>query len=154
MGKKWKAGSEQESFYSFCCQCSTPALAMITDNHQPLQSSICRWYRGHFYFQPTLYRDMQDPVDMCCKILLYQSNRIIPICNTYGLGKGQRYFITILHCLLEVYIVFSQTISLLLAWLQDCVLFKKVHAQLWKNQRWSEMEMNWGLLQTPYQTNC
>ena len=94
-----------------------------------------------------------NPVDMCCKILLYQSNRIIPICNTYGLGKGQRYFIIILHCLLEVYIVFSLIISLLLEWLQDCVLFKKVHAQLWKNQRWSEMETNWGLLQTPYQTN-
>ena len=29
--------------------------------------------------------------------------------------------IDILHCLLKVYIVFSQIISLLLAWLQDCV---------------------------------
>ena len=128
---------------SSSCQCSITGL-WPPDNHQPLQSSICTAqvvYRGHcmYYFQlrQNMFKHlsatddsmMQDPVCMSWKIILCWHNRLIPICNTYELERGQCYFIVgdfWTACMWHT----DSVHHIFHIWLQDCVLFFSIF--FWK----------------------
>ena len=111
MGKKWKANSDQESNPAFLHPASAASAPPLSYDQETTTSTHNPLYVGGIedilYFQPMLYSDMQDPVDMCRKILACQNMKYVWV----GKGTGMLHCGWILCCLHEVHSVLSDYFS-------------------------------------------